>query len=114
MDDRIGPVCGISFIPAVYHAYRTSDHRRIPVCSWSCQCESERNKVDRRKGPRSLRVDNPILQLDKEGNLLRRWPSIDEAARVLRIDPYAVTLCCTGQRRITFGCAWKFEKEVVR
>ena len=37
------PVCGKTFIPAPYHAYRDKRcHKR--VCSWSCVCESDHLK----------------------------------------------------------------------
>lgn len=40
---KICPICGKEFVPAALHTYKSAIDKKL-VCSWSCVCESERQK----------------------------------------------------------------------
>lgn len=42
------PICKKPFVPAAYHAYKTSRHGQL-VCSYHCAIESDRRKAAKRK-----------------------------------------------------------------
>ena len=42
------PICKKTFLPAAYHAYKTSPHGQL-VCSYRCAIESDRRKAANRK-----------------------------------------------------------------
>lgn len=46
----------------------------------------------------------PIIQLDKQGNLIKEWPSISEANRCYGT---AVNDCLYGRRPSAYGFIWK-------
>lgn len=53
-----------------------------------------------------------VEQYDKEGNFLRRFSSVNEAARHIGRKPGGITNCCKGNRKIAYGFIWKYGKEV--
>lgn len=61
----------------------------------------------------------PIIQYDLNGNFIRKWPSIEEAARTLNISYAMICRCCKGGYFNTIrkkwvnsnkykGCIWKY------
>lgn len=54
----------------------------------------------------------PIIQFTKTGELVREWPSIQEAGRN-GFKPGAVVNCCRGKLKSHKGYVWKYKKEVV-
>jgi len=61
----------------------------------------------------NIHTNNPkrskiVLQLDKEGNLIREWPSISEIKRQLGYNQGHVSECCRGERAHHKGYVWKY------
>lgn len=50
----------------------------------------------------------PIEQFTIEGELVRRYASTREAARVLGLAPSTITHCLTGRTKLTAGCQWRY------
>lgn len=58
------------------------------------------------------RTSKPVLQFDKQGNLLARYKSAKEAALSNKVNHSHVLDCCNKKRCKTVGgYIWKFEKE---
>lgn len=55
----------------------------------------------------------PILQCDREGNIIREWKSIREAAQTLNIGDTAISSACKGHFITYKGFVWryKFDKD---
>lgn len=49
-----------------------------------------------------------INQYDLEGNLVKKWQSINDAIRFY--NNKAIEFCCVGRRKTASGYVWKFEK----
>lgn len=49
-----------------------------------------------------------VEQLDLDGNLIKVWPSIKEAAQGLEINPPSIWKCCNGEIKKTHGFAWRY------
>ena len=50
----------------------------------------------------------PVLQLDKQGNLIAEFPSASEAARQLGCNRCHISECCKGKLRKTGGFIWRY------
>jgi len=68
----------------------------------------ENNPFYGRKGkdnPSSI----PILQLDKEGNIIQEWFGVREAAKQLGIDHGSIIKCCKGKYKACGGFRWEYK-----
>lgn len=54
-----------------------------------------------------------VLQLDKDGNVVKKWECIKDAERVLGIHAPNILKCCNGKRKTTGGFIWKYEEDVI-
>ena len=54
----------------------------------------------------------PILQLTKDGTLIKEWPSLNEAERRLGIPPSNICHCLKGYRKSAGGFVWRYAHEV--
>lgn len=54
-----------------------------------------------------------VLQYDLDGNFIKEWDSIWEAAKELGFSKYSIAACCYGQKSAC-GFQWKFSDDVDR
>lgn len=57
------------------------------------------------------KYNQPVIKLDKEGNVLKRWGSISEAEREEKTGKNAIGRCCRERRRPYKGITYRFEGE---
>ena len=50
----------------------------------------------------------PILQLSKDGKLIKEWPSLSEAYRHLGIPPSNICKCLKGRLKSAGGYVWRY------
>ena len=53
-----------------------------------------------------------VLQCDKQGNVIKEWPSLSEARR----NGYShagISLCCNGLQKLHKGYIWKFKDNII-
>lgn len=50
-----------------------------------------------------------VLQFDKEGNLIREWDCISDAARALKLRQGCISNCCSGRSYSSGGYVWKYK-----
>lgn len=50
-----------------------------------------------------------IIQYDLEGNCIKEWDSISEAASILNICISSISLCCTNKYKTAGGFKWKYK-----
>ena len=53
----------------------------------------------------------PIIQLDLNGNIIKEWDCITEAANYYGISPSRIILVLKGKRNQTIGYKWKYKTE---
>lgn len=51
----------------------------------------------------------PVLQYDKQGNLIREWEYCSMAARELGYDVSTIAKCCRGDYQTAYGYVWKYK-----
>lgn len=60
---------------------------------------------------RRARIYTPVVQYTLEGELVQKYFSITEAAKVTGIDSSGISKCCRGKLKTTGGYVWKYEEE---
>ena len=49
------------------------------------------------------------LQYDLQGNLLKEWESVSEAAKQLKMNQGNISACCRGERKTAGKYKWKYK-----
>jgi hypothetical protein len=57
-----------------------------------------------------LNKNRCILQIDQEGNIVKKWGSATEVHKTLKVNKSNITKCCNGQLKTSHGYVWKYEK----
>ena len=55
------------------------------------------------------KCSRPILQLTKDGEFIKEWPSISDAYRRLGIPPSNICFCLKGYRKYAGGFVWRYK-----
>lgn len=61
---------------------------------------------------RSIKIGKPIVQLDNNGNVVKKWESGLVASRYYQIDRSGIYNCLHGKQKTCKGFVWKYEYEV--
>ena len=56
-----------------------------------------------------LRFSKPVLQLDKDDNVIGEFSSASAAERYLGARGGRIGCCCTGKRKTAYGYKWKYK-----
>lgn len=81
----------------------------IDNCNWGTRNERIIKKIRNHKS-----MSKSVLQFDKNGNFIKEWISINEAARFTNMSAGAIVGCCKGRRKTHKGFIWKYkEKEAI-
>jgi hypothetical protein len=51
-------------------------------------------------------ISKPIVQIYKDGTVVREWDSINQASQATNIDRGHISQCCQGKRKSTGGFKW--------
>lgn len=57
---------------------------------------------------RLKRISKPVLQFDKNGQMLCQYLSVNAAARAMKIKQGSISRCCLGQSKFAGGYIWKY------
>ena len=52
-----------------------------------------------------------VIQLDKAGNIINKFPSLADASRNSRVRVQDIYSCCTGRQKTSHGFGWKYDEE---
>lgn len=52
-----------------------------------------------------------VIQLDKAGNIINKFPSLADASRSSRVRVQDIYSCCTGRQKTSHGFGWKYDEE---
>lgn len=78
--------------------------------------EAKQKMSDNRKG-KMIGKDNPrarpIVQLTKDGELIRVWDYVTEAANFIGVKPWNIITCCTHPEKLksAYGFKWMYLKD---
>lgn len=95
-------------LPEVNHRDENIKNCRADNLEW---CTSKYNANYGTRTKRCL-ANNPqkqeVLQFDKYGKYLRKWDSINDAARHVGVDGSAITRVCKGKQHMSMGFVWRY------
>lgn len=83
----------------VNHKNEIKDDNRVENLEWCNRQYNTRYGTRSKRQAESVRGKNckPVAQMTMEGNLIRRWSSISEAAKFLGIHRTGIGMCCNGR-----------------
>lgn len=92
-----------------------TDNNRFNLNILSCKQNMNWGTVQERKSKKRTGMYNtknstPILQYDKEGNLIKEWVSIREIERQLGFKSCCICNYLKGRIQTAYGYIWKYKK----
>lgn len=72
-----------------------------------CDCHYN-NNFGTRNERAAKALSRPVLQYDKFGNLVKKWPSVAEVSRRFGWAHQNISKCCLGKRKSAYGFVWRY------
>lgn len=76
-----------------------------------CSISENINNEHRMKQIINGKCSKKVLQFDLNGNLIKEWPSTNEIERQTGYWHNAISLCCSGKHKQSYGYIWKYKKD---
>lgn len=89
-------------LPCINHKDETPLNNCMNNLEW-CSYEYNNNY-----GTRTEKTAKIVLQLRKDGSLVRVWPSIHEVQRQFGFNCSHISQCCRGKRHTAYGFRWSY------
>ena len=100
--------------PQVNHIDGDRTNNNASNLEWCTQAENNRHAIDNGLQNPYIAIEatkKPVLQIDLEGNIVKKWDSLTDAARTLRLQVSNISHCCSGRIKTTGGFKWAYDSE---
>lgn len=96
-------------LPQVNHKDENTSNNNVENLEW-CTAYYNSNYGTRNKRVAESKINGKnsktVLQLRKDGSLVRVWPSAYEVERQLKFDQSHISKCCNGKQHSAYGYKW--------
>lgn len=89
-------------LPQVNHIDENKQNNAVSNLEW-CTCKYNNNFNDRPK-----RFMKPVEQLTVDGEIIKRFDSVNDAARSIGVNPASISGVLSGRRVKTGGYKWRY------
>lgn len=86
-----------SGLPTVNHKNEDKSDNNVANLEWLTVPENNRYSIDK-----------SVIQLDRQGNVVNRFPSMTEAARQTSVAISGISRVCRGRLKTAGGYGWQF------
>ena len=94
--------------PTVNHINEVKDDNHLENLEWATYFEQIHHGRRDERARKSI-YSEPIYQMDADGNIIRRYESVREAAKAVGRKPELIVNCLKGRSQTSAGFFWKYE-----
>jgi len=97
--------------PVINHRDENPANNHVDNLEWCSQAYNVRYGTGLKRMAMKLKngpLAKQVLQYDRDSNLVRIWPSAQEAKRQLGFNRGHICQCCNGERKSAYGYIWKY------
>lgn len=103
-------------LPCINHKNNIRNDNRVENLEWCTYSYNNKYAYDKGKKNKMFGNDNgksiPVLQLDKNGNIIKEFESMCICAKELKLQQSCISLVCNGIRKSTGGFIFRRKDDI--